>query len=133
MLEAKIVAMRESKVFCTLQVEGTHFYGAAPDEVAYLRESHRHMFGIRAEVEVFHDDREVEFVMLKHFIGNRLDAGYTWCSNKKLFDFGPTSCEMIASYLVDELLTKYGERNITVTVDEDGENGATVSYTKVVA
>lgn len=125
--------MLESKVFCTLQVEGTHFYGEAPDEVAYLRESHRHMFGIRAEVEVFHDDREVEFIMMKHFLDSCLTKNYHWCSVRRLFDFGRTSCEMIATCLVGELRVKYGERNITVTVDEDGENGAVVCYMKVEA
>lgn len=53
-------------VFCTLQIDGTHYWKDCPiEEVSFLRNNHRHMFHIKAYKEVFHDDRDVEFIWLK--------------------------------------------------------------------
>ena len=52
-------------IFTTFQKEGIHFYPNAPEEVSFLRHPHRHMFHFRVEMEVFHDNRDVEFIMWK--------------------------------------------------------------------
>lgn len=109
-----------TEVYCTLQVEGLHCWPGCPfDEVAYLRDPHRHVFHIKAHKPVFHDDRDTEFIILKHQIWNYLRLQY-YNQQTKTCDFGAQSCEMIARELVDQFgLTK-------ADVNEDGENGAVV-------
>jgi hypothetical protein len=55
----------------TWQFEGLHCWPSAPDEVAFLRSPHRHIFHCRARLEVFHQDREVEFILLKRNLESR--------------------------------------------------------------
>lgn len=118
----------------TIQVrttfEGVHSYPGAPEEVAYLRQPHRHIFGVCVEVEVFHDDRELEFIMVKHMI----DMYFGNLSIKHgCRQLGTHSCEKISSGLFDYLWTKVTVPHLRywkVTVDEDGENGASITYNK---
>ena len=108
-----------TRVFISLKVEGLHCW---PDckikEVNYLRNPHRHNFGITCWQEVNHDDRDIEFIQLTHtvvaYLKNRYADQYDVCN------FGAMSCEMIAK----ELIREFGFDR--VTVDEDGENGAEV-------
>jgi hypothetical protein len=108
-------------IFVTFQKEGIHRYPLAPKEVEFLRHPHRHMFHFRVEMAVFHDDRDVEFIMLKR----ELEALYS----DKTLTLEYKSCEMMAKELLNYLLTAYPDRDITITVSEDGENGATLKYT----
>lgn len=115
-------------VVATTQFEGIHRYPEAPSEVAYLRIPHRHMFGVVVEMEVFGDDREVEFIMLKHTIDGWLDNQYP--KTYGVWEMDTLSCEQVASKLVEFLRHKYcypKERWMAVTVTEDGENGAVVN------
>ena len=113
-------------VWCTFQFEGWHCWPDAPDAFTYLRNSHRHMFHVRAEVSVEHDNRDVEFIEMKRY----LEAFATGLESE--FVGGPRyptslSCEMMAALFVDEIRRVYGPRQVVVvTVSEDGENGATV-------
>lgn len=107
--------------------EGIHCYPEAPVEVAYLREPHRHIFGVCVEVEVFDDDREIEFIMLKHRIDEYI---FKQCGGRSVWYMGRMSCEQVAKGIVRmlfESLSNPTNRYIAVTIDEDGENGATVS------
>jgi len=114
-----------TEVYCTLQVEGTHNWPECPfEEVAYLRVPHRHVFHIKAYKNVSHDDRDVEFIMLKHQIKEFFYDGW-WNSEQRLFEFGAMSCEMIASRLISEFDLSRCE------VSEDNENGAIVSVERV--
>ncbi len=107
------------QIFITTKFEGIHCYPAAPEAVAFLRNPHRHVFGVRIELDVFHDDRELEFILFKQEIDHQL--------YKKSWNLH-TSCEMMAEVLLNYVINKYPKRNCSVTVDEDGENGATVKY-----
>jgi hypothetical protein len=104
-------------VYCSLHFEATHCWPECPfEEVAYLRVPHRHMFHIVAYVPVHHDDRDVEFIMLKHKIEKYLRSTYPQ------HDFGSKSCEMIAKELI-------GQFSLSgCNVSEDGENGAMVTF-----
>lgn len=113
-----------SEVFCTLQIEGIHNWPGCPfDEVAYLRDPHRHMFHIKAYKAVNHDDRDTEFIMLKrkiqlHFRHNYYETRLKCCL------FGAMSCEMIARELIDAFgLTR-------CEVSEDNENGAILTVSQ---
>jgi hypothetical protein len=110
--QQKIIATK-TMVYCTLQFEATHNWPECPfEEVSYLRVEHRHVFHIKAYKWVNHDDRDVEFIMLKHRIQEYLNETYP---NHK---FGKKSCEMLGR----ELAEKFDL--CQVDVSEDGENGA---------
>lgn len=106
------------------QFEAVHQYPGAPDEVSYLRNPHRHMFHVNCTIQVFHDDRELEFIVVKHQLDKAI-AAHKWepC----------TSCEMMAEWIAKQILLWYQDRDgsrvrtVEVTVSEDGENGATVA------
>lgn len=102
------------RIFATTQFEGFHRWPSAPPATAYLRDRHRHVFHVRAELEVEHGDRAVEFITLKGELNRLIEEAR-----------GPMteewSCEHWASYLLGALqLDK-------VEVSEDGENGAVVT------
>lgn len=106
------------QVFCSLQIEGIHYWKDCPlDEVNYLKHPHRHMFGITAFVDVSHNNRDVEFICLKHRIYDYLIKRYGQLGSGACY-FGGKSCEMIA----EELINKFNLSSCSV--DEDGENGA---------
>lgn len=110
-----------TEVYCTLQVEGTHFWPDCPlEEVAYLRQEHRHLFHIKAHKYVSHNDRDVEFIVLKHEVALYIENNF-WDEGMRIHRFGPMSCEMIAQELITFLHLSRCE------VSEDGENGAIVT------
>lgn len=112
-------------IFVTFKVEGLHHWPDAPPRRNYLSNPHRHQFGFRVETTVKHDDREIEFHDLRdraEFLAGDLGAPGPLT---KLVDFGAMSCEHIARELGAQLAREY-ERSFVVTVDEDGECGATV-------
>ena len=105
--------------------EGLHCYPNAPDEVSFLRQLHRHKFEVVLDIEVFHLDRELEFLMVKNrlnqFINDNIIKADKHCS-----------CEMYASMIINFVIGLYGpDRNISCEVNEDGENGAFVVYNVV--
>lgn len=112
---------RNTVVFCTLQVEGLHNWPDAMliPEVGYLENTHRHIFNIKAYVQVTHNDRDVEFIVLKHNILKYIYAHYS--TPYGCIHFNNMSCEMIAEKLIDHF------NLIKCEVNEDGENGAIVT------
>jgi hypothetical protein len=113
----------KTEVYCTLQVEGTHNWPGCPyDEVDYLRVPHRHVFHVKAFAIVNHDDRDLEFIMLKHKIQAYLESKYfDPFGPHKLCVFGAKSCEMLARELIEQFGLSRCE------VNEDNENGAIVT------
>lgn len=103
-------------VFCRTRFEGFHRWPDAPDEVAFLRDLHRHEFHVMAHIDVSHDDRECEFILLKR----RVDKQIKKTLKGKKWDTETWSCEKWARHLLDELDLSVCE------VTEDGENGAVV-------
>lgn len=113
-------------IFIQTSFEGIHRYPNAPEGVEFLASPHRHMFGVCLEVEVYHDDRELEFILLKRSVNN-------WIKSKQdefgIWNMGAMSCEQVANWLiknVKEELPNGNKRYVKATVDEDGENGAVV-------
>lgn len=116
----KIDTTEMSKIYAvvTTQFEGVHFYRNASGKEEFLKYPHRHLFHIKIIIQQFHDDREVEFINFKRWL------------NKQLVDkvVNYKSCEMIARELGDKIIKKYGKRELSVEVSEDGENGGLISY-----
>uniref|UniRef100_A0A6M3MAY7 6-pyruvoyl tetrahydropterin synthase n=1 Tax=viral metagenome TaxID=1070528 RepID=A0A6M3MAY7_9ZZZZ len=109
----------KTSIFVTAEFTALHSWADCPiEEVAFLRNSHRHKFFVKVKTVVHHDDREKEFFVLKKILVDYLNDFY---QNKNL---GSKSCEMIARDL-GLLLWK----DISaVEVWEDNENGAIVEY-----
>lgn len=117
--------MIKRTVFVTFQKEGIHKYPAAAtdpklESVSFLGALHRHIFHFRITIGVFHNDRDVEFIMFKRELENLYGSGILQMDYK--------SCEMLADGLIEYISNKYPGRHISVEVSEDGENGATVEY-----
>lgn len=112
----------KTSVIVKLQVEGEHYWAAAKDvfpEVAFLSSPHRHIFHIQAEKEVFHDDRDVEFIIFKRDIQDYFKQMY-YNPQKRIHSFQGMSCEMIAKEVLEQFDC------LSVEVWEDMENGARV-------
>lgn len=108
----------------TFQREGIHAFPRASTEenfadVSFLAHPHRHIFHFDVAIEVFHDDRDIEFIQFKRWLESLYQG--TLVLNFK-------SCEMICDDLYEIIATRYPERDITISVSEDGENGAIINY-----
>jgi hypothetical protein len=120
-----IVKRSSIKVHTTF--EGVHFYPGAPELVKDLQSPHRHVFHVRFQVEVFHEDREIEFFLLKHdiekSISSCLGSDSTFYGNAVIY-LGACSCEMIAQKIYDSLAKKYdlNKRKVIISVSEDDNN-----------
>jgi hypothetical protein len=107
----------ERAVWVTHRFVGFHAWPDAPAERAYLRARHRHLFHVRAELDVAGADREVEFHDLLELV--------SWhCGRLPRSELG--SCESIAELLAGAIHRSYPGRRIAVDVSEDGEAGARV-------
>ena len=106
----------------TFQKEGIHKWPGAVDKpgVEFLANPHRHMFHFKVAIEVFHDDRELEFILFKR----ELEGLYT----DKTLELDYKSCEMMADDLSEYIIDKYPARNLVIEVSEDGENGVVQHY-----
>jgi len=108
-------------IWVTFQKEGIHKYPQALTDpklkdVSFLGHPHRHIFHFRVDIEVFHDDRDIEFILFKR----ELESLYSSTGAMNV-DF--QSCEMIARELAKYIQTKYPNRALTISVSEDNENG----------
>lgn len=104
------------------QYVGFHAYEDAPDEVAFLKNSHRHVFKWEAHIEVYHNDRELEFFIVQSKIENLIVPFATLTGNLG-------SCETQAERILKGLVNLYGaDRWYKVSVSEDGENDGAVIW-----
>jgi hypothetical protein len=117
-------------IFVKFQKEGIHCYPAAATDpalatgdeydVSFLASPHRHMFHFHVTVQVFHNDRDIEFIQFKRWLENLYANGTLELNHK--------SCEMISDDLYDQIATRYPDRSIVINVSEDDENGAVIVY-----
>ena len=116
-------------IWVTFRKEGIHKYPAALDapklatgdeyDVSFLGYPHRHTFHFKDTIQVFHDDRDIEFIQFKRWMEN-LYSGTLQLDYK--------SFEMIADELYEEISNRYPDREIWIDVGEDGENGSHCIY-----
>ena len=118
--------MRQQKfIWVTFQKEGIHKYPDAPEGVEFLRHPHRHIFHFRVDIQVFHDDRDIEFILFKRELEALYDGGRV---NAATLQLDYKSCEMLADELADYIQEKYPGRHLKISVSEDNENGAVGYY-----
>ena len=114
-----------SLIWVTFRKEGIHLYPGADtdpklatgewDDVSFLGVPHRHIFHFKVWIEVFHDDREIEFIQFKRWIERIYNEG--------TLELNHRSCEMIARELYETIDARYPNREVRIEVSEDGENG----------
>ena len=128
----RVMDKAKRQIWVTWQKEGIHKYPAAATDpalatgdeydVSFLASPHRHMFHFRVWIDVFHNDRDVEFIQFKR-----------WCeslysSDNSVLSLDHKSCEMIADDLYIQIASRYPGRVVHIEVAEDGENGALIKY-----
>jgi hypothetical protein len=128
MLEARA----KRSVWVTFRKEGIHMYPGADtdpklatgdwDDVSFLGVPHRHIFHFKVRIEVFHNDRDIEFIQFKRWLERLFEQGVLQLDYK--------SCEMISDDLYREISAKYPNRFVEIDVAEDGENGSSIFYPK---
>lgn len=119
-------------IWVTFQKEGIHMYPGADtdpklatgdwDDVSFLGVPHRHIFHFKVWIEIFHDDRDIEFIQFKRWLQRLYDNSVLELDHK--------SCEMISNDLFLQIAQRYPGRNIWIDVSEDGENGSFIKYDK---
>ena len=122
----------ERKIWVTFRKEGIHKYPAAATDpslatgdeydVSFLGYPHRHIFHFRVWIDVFHNDRDVEFIQFKRW----LEQLYN--SSQSVLSLDYKSCEMIADDLYLEIARRYPDRAVWIEIAEDGENGCLIKY-----
>lgn len=113
------------KIWITFQRAGIHCYPTAPDDVAYLRIPHRHLFKFKVGIEVEHNERDIEFHQFLNWCMAQYEQGVLQLDSK--------SCETIASELAHQINIRYPNRAIEVEVSEDGECGAVIQFNPIYA
>lgn len=113
------------------QKEGTHFYPGADidpklatgswDDVGHLGHNHFHYFFFKVTIEVFENNRDIEFIQFSRYCQRKYTSGSLTLDHR--------SCEMIAEELILEIAKDYAGREITIEVYEDNINGARLVYT----
>ena len=116
-------------IWVTFTKEGIHKYPGADtdpklatgdwDDVSFLGYPHRHIFHFRVWIEVFHNDRDIEFIQFKRWMERLYDG---------VLELDYKSCEMMSGDLYDAISNKYPDREVWIEVSEDGENGSFIKY-----
>ena len=130
--EANMKTEAKRMIWVTFQKEGIHKYPAALDDpklatgnwddVSFLGYVHRHIFHFKVAIEVFHDDRDIEFIQFKRWMEKMYAEGTMKLDYK--------SCEMMSDDLYVAIAKKYPGRKVIIDVSEDGENGSHAVYEK---
>jgi hypothetical protein len=128
----RIKEAAQRQIWVTFRKEGIHCYPAAATDpklntageydVAFLANPHRHIFHFRVSIDVFHNDRDIEFIQFKRWLESLYNGSNT------VLELDWKSCEMIADDLYLQIADRYPGRNVVIEVSEDGENGCSIKY-----
>ena len=120
----------ERKIWITFRKEGIHRYPAAATDpnlctageydVSFLANPHRHIFWFKVWIDVWHSNRDLEFIQFKRW----LESLYS----KDILQLDFKSVEMLADDLYLQIAERYPERAVWIEISEDGENGCLVKY-----
>ena len=126
----RIQSSAQRQIWVTFRKEGIHRYPAAATDpalctageydVSFLGNAHRHIFHFQIWIDVFHNDRDIEFIQFKRW----LEGLYS----KDILELDFKSCEMIADDLYLQIAARYPNRAVKIDVSEDGENGCSITY-----
>jgi hypothetical protein len=135
MAQENVMSKAERSIWVTFTKEGVHMYPGADkdpklatgdwDDVSFLGIPHRHIFHFRVRIQVFHNDRDIEFIQFKRWMERLYNNG---TSEGEVLDLNHRSCEMIADELYEKISNKYPGRFVEISVAEDNENGCSIFY-----
>ena len=127
----RVTEAAQRQIWVTFTREGVHRYPGADtdpalatggwDDVSFLGVPHRHIFHFRVSIDVFHNDRDIEFIQFKRWLERLYSA-------EGVIDLDYKSCEMIADELYTHIAERYPGRNVSISVAEDNENGCIINY-----
>jgi hypothetical protein len=135
----RIMQNADRKIWVTFQKEGIHCYPAAATDpmlntndeydVSFLASPHRHIFHFRVWIDVFHNDRDIEFIQFKRWITSLYQSNSSGNNiQSSVLELNYKSCEMIADDLYLQIAGRYPGRAVWIEVAEDGENGCLIKY-----
>lgn len=101
-----------------------HKYPRAKEEISFLQNLHRHLLKVKVQIEVFTNDREIEFFRFQDRVQKTMN--YLLDQNR-IFGYS-YSCEDVGEKLIKHLqsFATYKNRKIIATISEDGENGVVI-------
>lgn len=111
-------------VWVSFSKEGIHRYPAALSDprladVSFLGHPHRHIFHFKVWIEVFSNDRCIEFIQFKRWLIGLFD---------ECIKMDYKSCEMLSDEIADNIREEYPARRFRISVSEDNENGSEIDY-----
>lgn len=115
----------DRQIYIQTQFTGYHRWDEAPECVAFLRNAHRHIFHVKVTVPVKHNNRAIEFFMMKQVVDNFISN----VINNPPPDGNLGSCESMAERIAKYVHKYYKcewNETVTVEVNEDNENGAVI-------
>jgi hypothetical protein len=125
----KATSEAQRQIWVTFQCEGIHRYPSASSDptlatndeydVSFLSHPHRHLFHFRVWIDVFHHDRDIEFIQFKRWLRSLYQG---------TLNLDYKSCEMMADDLYTQIQGRYPGRSVWIEVSEDGENGCLIKY-----
>lgn len=135
----RVKTAAKRQIWVTFRKEGIHCYPAAGTDpllatgdeydVSFLASPHRHIFHFRVLIDVFHNDRDIEFIQFKRWLENLYSGNSPGNNNSgSVLELNYKSCEMIADDLYVQIAARYPNRAVTIEVSEDGENGCSINY-----
>lgn len=135
----RIKTAAQRQIWVTFQKEGVHCYPAAGTDpalatgdeydVSFLASPHRHIFHFRVFIDVYHNDRDIEFIQFKRWLESLYSGNSSGNNNSSsVLELNYKSCEMIADDLYVQIAARYPNRAVTIEVSEDGENGCSINY-----
>jgi hypothetical protein len=126
----RIMEKADRKIWVTFRKEGIHKYPAAATDpnlctageydVSFLASPHRHVFWFKVWIDVWHSNRDLEFIQFKRWV----ESLY----GKDILQLDFKSVEMIADDLYIQVAGRYPDRAVWIEVAEDGENGCLIKY-----
>lgn len=122
---AKSKQLATRQIWVTFEKEGIHKYPAALtdpglQDVSFLGYPHRHLFQFKVQIDVYHNDRDIEFIQFKRWLESLFE--------EQTINIDFKSVEMLADDVYDQIASKYPGRNVIINVSEDGENGCEIKY-----
>ena len=110
--------------------EGIHRYPAAAtdpklktgswDDVSFLGNEHFHYFHFVVTLEVFENNRDIEFIQFRRWLENLY--------SEKTLNIDFMSCEMLCEALIEKIKVKYPGRYMKIEIYEDNINGGILEY-----
>jgi hypothetical protein len=126
----RIQSAAQRQIWVTFRKEGIHRYPAAATDpklntageydVSFLASPHRHVFWFKVWIDVFHNDRDLEFIQFKRWLENLY--------SKDILQLDFKSVEMLADDLYVQIAERYPDRAVWIEISEDNENGCLIKY-----